>query len=160
MSIVNILGIGSAFGDDQVGWLAIDSLQKQLIAKAFPKNAICLMKYDRPDFNILPAMLGVKYIYLIDAVMTGKAPAGTLWQFKQAEIINANGLISTHGISMADILAIGKNLYKLPENIEYFGIEIILFNKFAKVSPQILQAIGQLTDYLVMQIDAILSKEI
>lgn len=158
VSKIQILGIGSAFGDDQAGWLAISLLQQKINLKRLPESAISLMKVYRPSLDILNTVQTAEYMFLVDAVVTRKAPIGTLWHFEQEEITNAKGLISTHGISVIDILAIGKNLYKLPGNIEYLGIEINPSNNFAEVSPQILRAIEQLTDKIITQVGVILSK--
>ncbi|MFN7094062.1 MAG: hypothetical protein ACK4M7_01730, partial [Burkholderiales bacterium] len=45
-----ILGVGSPYGDDQLGWLAIDLLK--LYLKAQP-TTVELAKVDRPGLNLL-----------------------------------------------------------------------------------------------------------
>lgn len=155
-SKIHILGIGSPFGDDQAGWLVIDELQKRIASGKLPNEAISLSKCDRPNPGILSEIQTADYVYLIDAVITGDVPIGVIKEFNQEQIINTKKLISTHGISIAETLAIGKALGNLPENIGCYGIEIEPSNTIAEVSPEVLQAIQHLTDKLIMQIRAIL----
>ncbi len=159
-SKIYIFGIGSPFGDDQAGWLVIDELQKRIALEELLKESISLVKYDRPNLNILADTQVADYVYLIDAVITGNAPIGTINEFNQAQIINTNELVSTHGVSIAEALAIGKALGNLPENIRCYGIEIEPSNTIAGVSSEVLHAIQHLTDKLIIQIRAMLLLEL
>ena len=46
MTPVRVLGIGSPFGDDQAGWLAIEALEKEKILEQFPKNFVFMTSCD------------------------------------------------------------------------------------------------------------------
>lgn len=141
-----IIGVGSPFGDDQVGWLVIDAIQKQVTSTPFLEEFIYLEKLDRPQLNLLANIKNANLVILIDAVVTSAAPIGTLWHFTQQDIANKNAFISTHGIGIMETLALGEALGNLPENILLYGIEIDPVGKFSAISPKVLQAIQPLAD--------------
>ncbi len=156
---IYIIGVGSAFGADQVGWLVIDALQQKAVSKAMSAAAIHLLKYDRPDFSVLSSIQSADYLFIIDAVVTGNKPTGSIMEFNLAEFTQVKKHVSTHGFNIAEILAMGGVLSSLPENIICYGVEILPDNKFARLSSQILQAVPYLVEKIAMEVNAIISKQ-
>lgn len=115
--MIKVLGIGSPFGDDKVGWKVIDLLKKPTY------NKLVIEKHDRPGIRLLDLMRGAHIVYLIDAVVTG-APLGTIYKLAKNEIKELKTVISSHDIGIAQALEIGEELGDLPQEIIFYGIEI------------------------------------
>lgn len=121
--MIKVLGIGSPFGDDQVGWKVVALLKKVTHLKKFIPDYLQIDHYDRPGIRLLELMKNSDIVYLIDAVKSGN-PIGTCHRFKNEEIEEAKCLISTHDIGIAQVLQLGKVLNSLPNTIILYGIEI------------------------------------
>ncbi len=120
MAPIRIIGIGSPFGDDQVGWKIIKALEQE--SSTIPVSEWTLARCDSPS-NLLSLMKGAKCVYLIDAVQTGATP-GTIHHWQGEEIINFAHSLSSHGIDVASVIALGKALAELPPTLILYGIEL------------------------------------
>lgn len=113
-----IIGIGSPYGDDQVGWRVIEHLQHLPEA-----DKITILTRDRPGIRLLEDLEGRRSTILIDAVQSG-APAGTLHDFDVGRLDKISTLTSSHGFGLAETLSLGKALGILPVTLSIYGIEI------------------------------------
>lgn len=147
MSITAVLGIGSPFGDDRVGWQVIKLLEQNASIKNYIPNSLHLECHDRPGTNLFALTQSASKIILIDAVKTGAA-IGTCHQFQQKEIEQLYPSISTHGIGIGYALKLGFELQLLPEDITLYGIEIGEISYTKELSPPIRRAAIQLHDFL------------
>ncbi|QBR84804.1 hydrogenase maturation protease [Legionella israelensis] len=152
MNDIRVLGIGSPFGDDQVGWHVVNLLKQQIGPDS---GQLLITACDRPGTRILELMRSADKVFLIDAVMTG-APAGTLHYLKNEEIISFTNGLSTHGIGIIDAIEIGKALNELPKQIILYGIEIENVSKDFKLSKTLGRAIEETVDGLVKEIHDLL----
>ncbi|HFK8634599.1 TPA: hydrogenase maturation protease [Legionella pneumophila] len=123
MSLIKILGIGSPFGDDQVGCLAADCLKAELSKEQYISKSVCIESHDRPGLRLIELMNSAKVAFLIDAVKSGCA-IGTIHRLKNNEIFAFQNRLSTHEMGVAEALQIGQSLNDLPEDIILYGIEI------------------------------------
>lgn len=112
MKTIKVLGIGSPFGDDQVGWKVIELLKSHL---PFSEH-ITLGQHDRPGARLLELMGGANTVYLIDAIKSGH-PLGTIHCFKNTEIFTIKNHLSTHDLGLAQALQLAKALDVLPEHV-------------------------------------------
>ncbi|KPV39666.1 hypothetical protein AN478_11135 [Thiohalorhabdus denitrificans] len=110
MSIA-VLGIGSPFGGDRVGWAVVEALRPEAEAR-WP--AVRLTALDRPGPGLLPHLEGVGYAVLVDAVRSG-APPGTLHRFRGLDGLPAADPLSSHGFGLAEALALAERVGVLPE---------------------------------------------
>lgn len=155
MSEIKILGIGSPFGDDQIGWQIIKILKQRNSIQRYIPQFLAIESYDRPGVRLLELMRGAKTIFLIDAIVTGNA-TGTFYRFQNEEIEECKCLLSTHDIGVAQTLQLGRVLNQLPNNIIFYGIEIDKISSGCGISLLIESAIHQVVECIESEIIEIL----
>jgi hydrogenase maturation protease len=114
---VTIIGIGSPFGDDRVGWSVADALAERLSA-----SEARVLKLDRPGTALLDEVAGRHRAVLVDAAATGAA-AGTLHCIA-LEDLPATSAGSSHGLGLADALQLGRSLGVLPAHLCLYLVSI------------------------------------
>lgn len=123
MKKLRVIGIGSPFGDDSLGWKVTSILQQQKSLQQFIPTSLQIECSDRPGINLLNLMQEANTVFLIDAVKTG-AKKGTIHRFENSEIEKMTMPLSSHGFGIGEILKLGKLVTELPERLILFGIEI------------------------------------
>jgi len=118
-----ILGVGSPFGADRLGWQAVEALARLPLAAQFPHLDIRFEQSDRPGSRLLALLGQADAALIIDAMRSG-LPAGSVRRFSLDELSAESGLMSTHGFGVADALALGRTLGGLPGEIVVVGIEM------------------------------------
>lgn len=118
-----ILGVGSPFGADRLGWQAVAALERQSLAAQFPHLDIRFEQSDRPGSRLLTLLGQADAAIIIDAMCAG-LPAGSVRRFAIDELSAESGLMSTHGFGVADALALGQALGGLPGKMVVVGIEM------------------------------------
>jgi hydrogenase maturation protease len=113
--MTRIIGVGSPFGMDQVGWLAIDHLQSCQFDNCE------LIKLDRPGSGLLSYLQDVDQVVVIDALISN-GQAGDVKLLKQDELAQSQELTSCHGFGVAEALALADQLGELPQRISLLGI--------------------------------------
>ncbi len=94
MNLIKILGIGSPFGDDQVGCLLADCLKTELSKDQYISKLVSIESHDRPGLRLIELMNPAKVVFLIDAVKSGCA-IGTIHRLKNKEIYAFQNRLST-----------------------------------------------------------------
>ncbi len=124
---LKVIGMGSPFGDDRVGWYVIELLQNVLT----PSLQKTLLSCERPGLRLLTLLKNDKKLILIDAIKTG-AKIGTVHCFKGAAVFAIKPCLSTHDLDLAQTLRLGEALGLLPAELTLYGIEIdvIYFQDF------------------------------
>ncbi|HKJ89378.1 MAG TPA: hydrogenase maturation protease [Gammaproteobacteria bacterium] len=110
MSTVAVLGIGSPFGGDRVGWEVVDLLGEAPEARA---PGVLLRALDRPGPGLIAYLEGADHAVLVDAVRTGADP-GTLRRFTGLAELPASFSLSTHGVGLGETLLLAGRLGHLP----------------------------------------------
>lgn len=123
MKLIKVLGIGSPFGDDQVGWKVAEVLKKHMSTYVNTPQHLIIESHDRPGMRLIELMSGASAVFIIDAVKSN-SEAGTIHRFKNNEIFAAETRFSTHDIGVSQALQLGSALNLLPDNIIVYGIEI------------------------------------
>ncbi len=141
---LHVLGIGSPFGDDQLGWEVLRLLQQRTRLSHYIPQQLCLTCCDRPGMHLLELMRHAKNVFLIDAVKTGSS-IGTLHSFENEEIEEIRGALSTHAIGVADVIKMGSILHNLPQQVILYGIEIGDVSVQFKITEPIILAIKKLS---------------
>ncbi|WP_127477970.1 hydrogenase maturation protease [Sulfurivermis fontis] len=118
-----ILGVGSPFGADRLGWQAVAALERQSLSAQFPRLDIKFEQTDRPGSRLLTLLGQADAAIIIDAMHSG-LPAGSVRRFSLDELNAGSGLVSTHGFGVVDALALGRALGGLPGKIVVIGIEM------------------------------------
>jgi hydrogenase maturation protease len=117
--MIRIIGIGSPFGDDAAGLEAA----RQLAAD--PPAGSEVIEADRPGATLIDLFDGADAVILIDAARSG-ALAGTLHDIDlYALSAQPLGLLSSHGIGVAEAVHLAATLGRLPARGRVLAIEVV-----------------------------------
>ena len=144
MIALRILGIGSPFGDDQLGWEVIKLLQQKTSLHPLIPNQLQLNYYDRPGLYLLELMQDAHCVFLIDAIKTG-AKIGTIHCFENQAIEQIKTTLSSHSLGVASAMLMGRALQTLPNHVILYGIEIDEVLSEFNLSTPIINAIQALS---------------
>lgn len=122
---VTVLGVGSPYGDDQVGWKVIEALCQSEGFAGLSEDTVAAHKCDRPGSQLVEYFKDAQATIIVDAVHSG-APPGTVHRLKLSDLDTgaSSELLSSHGFGLADALALAKSLGALPNRVVIYGIEI------------------------------------
>jgi hydrogenase maturation protease len=116
---LKVIGIGSPFGGDAVGFEAIERLRKE--RDRFPAK-MELLSLDRPGSGLVPLLENAKTVVLIDAMQSGQLP-GTVQRLQLDDLLTQANPPSSHSLGVAEALALAKTLEILPEKLLIYGVE-------------------------------------
>lgn len=114
-----LLGIGSPFGDDNLGWRMLDALQERPLD--LPGWEVCWQKVDRPGPGLLDRLQGADAAVLIDAMWAGEGQAQVRLLARE-QLDHLTSPTSTHALGVVETLALGERLQMLPERLHILGI--------------------------------------
>ncbi len=122
MNGLRIIGVGSPFGSDRLGWDLALALERPLAALS-PEIRCC----DRPGTRLLDQLDGAEFAIILDAMSAG-LPPGSIRCFAPQELedsVSENDakVLSSHGFGLSETLALGRRLGLLPPHLYVFGIE-------------------------------------
>lgn len=155
---VRVIGIGSPFGDDRIGWQVASILQQQKDIQRFIPDQLHIECSDRPGINLLHLLQGGEIVFLIDAVKMGGV-IGAIYRFENKEIETVETSLSSHGFGVGQTLELGRLLTKLPETIILFGVEVAHIKEQFEISKDIHESIEKLVKMIEQEILDILNPE-
>jgi hydrogenase maturation protease len=135
---VHVIGIGTARADDAAG-LAVADL---LAARALPDGVVAL-RCTRPLPDLLDALDGADAAVLVDAARTGGVP-GSIRRLAPGELARQRSP-SSHGLGVAQALALATALGRAPVRVEVVAIEAAQMECDA-LSPAVAASIGAAAD--------------
>lgn len=117
-----MVGLGSPFGDDQVGWWVARVLDDTVKGSADAERvqALCL---DRPGPALLDAIAGSAEAILVDGVADG-SPPGTVHRAAAEEVMAFPRAASSHGLGPGHALLLGRALGILPPRLTVYLVSI------------------------------------
>lgn len=117
-----ILGMGNKFfGDDGVGIVIAEKL-KELIAD-IPQ--IKVEETNWGGFRIIDLLSGYKSAIIVDALKTGRKPAGFIHKLDYKELIHSVRMVSFHDVNFATAVEFAREInIPMPEDISVYAIEI------------------------------------
>ena len=118
-----IIGIGSPFGADRVGWCVAECLKRSNQLRGMPGVAWEVLIRDRPGAMLLNDLHGIERAVLIDA-MCSSDEIGRVRCLTIDDAITHCGLSSSHGFGVGEALSLGRMLGELPRDLSIFGVEI------------------------------------
>jgi hydrogenase maturation protease len=129
---MKIIGCGNPDrGDDQAG-IAVSERLRELgfEAEAHTGDPLLLLEKWHADDDVI----------LVDATSSG-APAGTVRQWDcEIPAVHGSG-VSSHGFDVGKAIELAQVLHRLPTRLRVYGIEGCQFERGARVSPEVDQAI-------------------
>lgn len=120
---VRICGVGSPFGEDQIGWRAVEFLEQSRVLQDLPAGMVKTCLCDGFGPRLLEILKGAELVIIIDAMISGAVP-GTVQRVQQDSLEVLASPCSTHGFDLASTLALGGVLEQLPSQLFIYGIEI------------------------------------
>lgn len=117
-----ILGIGSPFGDDRIGWAAAEAIRAASWYGALQPR-LRVVALDRPGVGLLAEMAHADQAIVIDAMRTGALP-GTVRRLVTDDLDAPAPACSGHDVGVIATLHLGRALDLLPRRLALFGIEI------------------------------------
>jgi len=112
-----ILGIGSPEPEDRIGWEAAEGLRP--LAESEPGLGIEIC--DRPGVGLLEYFRRAPNIILVDAMRAGGSPGSV--EILRAEQLCSTPTFSSHGVGVAEAVALAEALGELPSRLVIIGIE-------------------------------------
>lgn len=135
--MTTVLGVGNQWRrDDAAGLEVARRLDREL-----PRGVRVLEREGEPT-GLLDAWQGEREVVLVDAVSSGAKP-GTVHRLDAiaaplpAELFRA----STHHMSVAEAVELGRALGRLPERLELYGIEGADFGAGSGLTPDVEHAV-------------------
>jgi len=139
---LHIIGIGSPFGDDRLGWVAVETLQRSAVLAAAGGGSVTFAVLDRPGALLLAHWHDADCVIVVDAVRSG-APPGTHHRLEAGEWAVTES-VSSHGFGLASALELARALDDLPPHLVLHGIEIDPSNTGFSLSEPVLRALSGL----------------
>jgi hydrogenase maturation protease len=146
-----IIGLGNELlADDAVGIRVLRELRNRL-----PADKIAFEELSVGGLPLLEHLVGYDRCILVDAVVTGKSPAGTLHRFVQEPGHPSIRLSSSHHVDLSQVLALGEMLgAAIPAKVVVYGIEpedTITFCE--QCTSEVSKAIPQLVELICRDIE-------
>ena len=148
LPLIKIIGIGSPWGDDQIGLKVVEILKSNYQNLA----NVHIEAHDRPGIRLLELFNGATIVYLIDAVQS-KQTVGNIYRLQNDEIQELQSIISTHDIGVAETLKLGKVLNLLPSTLIFYGIEMNdMKNQADLLSKSLIPAVEELVTIIASEV--------
>ena len=120
---VRVVGVGSPFGADRLGWEAMDALVRMHALAGYPDGLVALHCLDRPGASLMELLRAPGLLILIDAMRSGRPP-GTVRALDAADLEETRYLVSTHGFGIESALRLARALGESVCQVRIFGIEM------------------------------------
>jgi hydrogenase maturation protease len=143
-----VIGIGNDFrGDDGCG----RATAREFRTRAAPR--ISVVETDGDPANLLDLWEGFDPVFVIDAVKSG-APPGTVIRIELGEVpaFVRERTSSTHGLSLADGIALGRSLGRLPGHLILYGIEVADDSTGTMMTPAVRSAVAEVASRLEQEL--------
>jgi hydrogenase maturation protease len=110
----------SILSDDAVGLRIARAVRTALL----PHDRITALELEEMGLGLLDYIAGYRSLILVDAIQTGRVPAGHLHEFSGDALETRRGG-SPHFLGVADTLALGGLLgLRMPEHVHVLAIEV------------------------------------
>ncbi len=126
-----IIGVGNPHrGDDGVGPRVIEELRSVLPA------SVRMETHDGEPASLMELWQTASTVILVDAVLSGAAPGKVFrLNLEETSFPDTFRQHSTHGFGVAEAVALGRVMGRLPERLLFFGVEIDTPGWGAELSP-------------------------
>ncbi len=141
MSIL-VLGVGNdILGDDAVGLLTARRIKEEF------DGIVDVIEAPVAGFALMEYMEGYKYVLLLDAIVTGEHPPGTILELTKDDFKNIVAC-SPHYVGIPEIFRLAENLnIAFPDKIYILAMEVENPFDFQEcLSPSIEDALPQFTE--------------
>jgi hydrogenase maturation protease len=118
---LTIIGLGNELlSDDGVGIRVVEELKKRRFTRPVVFEELAI-----GGLELLDYLVGFEECMIVDAIASGKEPAGTLFRFVQSPDDEPLKLASSHQIDLGQVLSLARLLgARLPERVTVYGVEV------------------------------------
>jgi hydrogenase maturation protease len=132
--MIRIIGLGSPFGDDDVGWRVIDAMRSQV------DEGVDLVALDRPGALLADRLCDVDHLVVVDALQDPRH-VGIARRVEPADLAGPDIDCGSHQLRLADQLALAAVLGWQPETVELWTVSI---GSLGHRSPDVSRAVARL----------------
>lgn len=164
MRRIIVVGVGSPFGDDSLGWDVVRQLRLHPKIQQLPSQDVVIQCADRPGIDLLNIINQTNTAVIIDAAVS-EFPPGTITRLEKNDINTLLKSTSSHDFGVLETIALGKALNHLPEQIVILGITVgpenITQNDFGQKKLSLSKDhMNHFVHIIVEELENLLSKEI
>lgn len=136
MGAIRVFGLGNPTrGDDGIGWLVAGQLKERVPEGVDVRLAL------GESLELIESWSGASLVIVVDAVSSGVAP-GTVHRFVAGrDPLPSRPRTSTHGLGLAEALAMARAIGRTPPRLVVWGIEGGCFEVGAGISPDVADAV-------------------
>lgn len=113
---VRLLGVGSPRGDDRAGWWFVEALSRD------PVPGVEALAIADP-IRLLDHLEGVETLIVADACRSGRVPGSIVVRDWPAEDVSRDASSSSHGLGVANVLALADAMGRLPPSVILIAVE-------------------------------------
>ena len=153
MTAIRVFGIGNPTrGDDGVGWLVVGQLKQRV-----PEGVEVRLSLGE-TLELIEAWSGAEVVIVVDAVSSGGTP-GTVHRFVVGrEPLPGSAPTSTHGLGLAEALAMAQTIGRAPGRLIVWGVEGGCFAMGAGISPDVAAAVPAVVNGVLHDVAAALAR--
>ena len=117
-SRIVIIGVGNPWRrDDGIGWAVAEAVGHRL------GPAVEVVESDGEPTRLLDAWAGIDVAVVVDAVRGGGAPGKIHVWTDDSELPGTSPSTGSHALGLADAVALGRALHRLPKRLIVVGVE-------------------------------------
>jgi len=137
-----IIGVGNRDrGDDAIGPLVVDAVSERFGDR-------CLTRIAEGDLSDLSLYWQQDQdVTIIDAMVSGRPP-GHVFEIDAIEgkLEIDSGLLSSHGVGVAEAIELARVLGRLPRNLIIIGVEAVTFGQFDPLTEEVAVSVDRVVD--------------
>lgn len=138
------VGLGSAHGDDQAGWIAADELERQLAGRS---RAVAIRALSSP-LDLIGELDHIEHLIVCDACDVPLAIGQRQrWTWPTDDLLRTRSS-NSHQLGLTEVLSLAATLQRLPQVVEIWGIGGGEFRPGSEPSPLVRAACQQLATQL------------
>jgi hydrogenase maturation protease len=144
-----VIGVGNRWRrDDAVGLEVVDALRGRV------GDSVVLIESDGEPTRLLDAFELAAKVTMVDAVVTGEHPPGTVHRFTDDELPDQMGIgQSSHLVQLVETIELGKLLGKLPNGLTLIGIEATDFDNGEGMTSAVAAGVPNAVRAVVAELD-------
>jgi len=113
---VVVVGVGNLLmGDDGMGIWVAEELRKA-------PDEVLVLDGGTALLDVLEEVEGAERLVIVDA-MSGDGPPGTVYVLSSDDLGKRKGRFSLHDMGVAEMLELGRLMYRIPEDVVLVGVE-------------------------------------
>ncbi len=160
-----VIGLGNPIlGDDGVGWRVAQEVESQLAKRNSSKFSQIEFKYlSLGGLSLMEHMVGHKDVLVIDSIVSGQKPLGTIYSLPLSELPNFSSGHTTaaHDTSLQTALEVGRTIdLELPNDVWVVAVEAHNVYDFSEeLSPPVKASVNPAAELIVEMLKKRVRKE-